>query len=330
LIRSPPDRGRSSGFAASYNKARQHTVGHLAQRLTASPPASAANRRSSLLSFVPQRGQLHIRLVLEMKSERRPMMKPMLNKVPAVTLVFWLIKTLATTVGETAADFLNTSLKLGLLATSGLMALLLVVALSVQIWTKRYVPSVYWLVVVLISVVGTLLADNLVDNLGVSLTTSSIIFALAVAIVLGSWYAIERSLSVHTITTTRRELFYWSTILFTFSLGTSAGDLIAEHLGLGYAWSVVLFLALIGAVYAAWRYLKIDAVLAFWAAYILTRPLGASTGDLLSQSKQAGGLGLGPTWTSAAFLGAILLMVVFESWREVQIGATSTGSAQET
>ena len=227
------------------------------------------------------------------------MTKSMLNKVPAVTLIFWLIKTLATTVGETAADYLNMTLKFGLVATSGLMALLLVIALVVQLWTRRYIPAVYWLVVVLVSVVGTLLSDNLVDNLGVSLELSSTLFAVALAAIFGVWYAVEHTLSVHTIKSTRRELFYWAAILFTFSLGTSAGDLIGEKLGLGYAWSVVLFLALIAAVYAVWRIFKINAVLAFWAAYILTRPLGASTGDLLSQSRHDGGLGSGRSQTGS-------------------------------
>ena len=243
-------------------------------------------------------------------------MKNMLNKVPAVTLVFWLIKTLATTVGETAADYLNMTLRFGLLATSGLMVVLLLIALTVQLFTRRYIPVAYWLVVVLISVVGTLISDNLVDNLGVSLEVSSALFGLALAMVFGIWYAAEHTLSVHTIKTTRRELFYWAAILFTFALGTSAGDLIGEKLGLGYAWSVVLFLALIAAVYAVWRTFKINAVLAFWAAYILTRPLGASTGDLLSQSRHDGGLGLGSTWTSVVFLIAIVVMVAFESRRK--------------
>ncbi len=257
----------------------------------------------------------------EANSDPDRLMRSMLNKVPAVTIVFWLIKTLATTVGETAADYLNMSLKLGLLATSGLMAGLLIIALAVQLWTRRYIPAVYWLVVVLISVVGTLISDNLVDSLGVSLALSSTLFAAALAVVFGVWYAIEGTLSVHTITTTGRELFYWAAILFTFSLGTSAGDLIGEKLGLGYAWSVVLFLTLIGAVYAAWRFMKIDAVLAFWAAYVLTRPLGASTGDLLSQSPHVGGLGLGSTWTSVVFLAAIVVMVMFEAQRQGRVEA---------
>ena len=255
-------------------------------------------------------------------------MKAMLNKVPEVTLLFWLVKTLATTVGETAADYLNMTLKLGLSATSGIMAVLLLAALGVQLLARRYRPPVYWVVVVLISVVGTLISDNLVDNLGVTLQVSSALFAVALAVVFTAWYLSEKTLSVHTIVTTKRELFYWAAILFTFSLGTSAGDLIAEQLGLGYAWSVVLFLGLIALVYVSWRLLKYNAVLAFWAAYILTRPLGASTGDLLSQPASAGGLGLGATWTSVLFLVAILVMVIYETIRLRRTAAAGTASAE--
>ncbi len=240
----------------------------------------------------------------------------MLNKVPAVTLIFWLIKTMATTVGETAADFLSTTLHLGLIVTSYVMGALLLLALAVQLMTRRYWPMAYWVVVVLVSVVGTLISDNLVDNLGVSLIVTSVIFGAGLAAVFVTWYASERTLSVHTIVTTRREIFYWAAILLTFSLGTSAGDLIAEKLGLGYAYSVVLFLALIAAVAGAYYVFKINAVLAFWIAYILTRPLGASTGDLLSQPAKLGGLGLGTTWTSLLFLLAIVSLAGYLALRQ--------------
>ena len=249
----------------------------------------------------------------------------MLNKVPEVTLVFWLIKSMATTVGETAADYINQTLKLGLVLTSLVMATLLLIALAAQILTRRYRPVIYWLVVVLISVVGTLLSDNLVDNLKVSLVVSSALFAGALAAVFVAWHMSEKTLSVHTIFTTRREIFYWAAILFTFSLGTSAGDLISEQLGLGYAWSVALFLVLIALVFAAWRFLKINAVLAFWVAYILTRPLGASTGDLLSQPMKVGGLNLGTTWTSVIFLAAIAGMVVYETLKQRPAGQVGGG-----
>jgi uncharacterized membrane-anchored protein len=234
----------------------------------------------------------------------------MLNKVPALTVGFWIAKTFATTVGETAADDINARFNLGLTVTSLIMGALLVVALAVQLTRRRYIPAIYWLAVVLISVVGTLISDNLVDNLGVPLAVSTGIFSVALAIVFVWWFVSERTLSVHTIVTSRREFFYWGAILFTFSLGTSAGDLVGEQFGLGYATSLALFAGLIALVAAAYYVFKLNAVLAFWAAYILTRPLGASAGDLLSQPRSAGGLGLGTTWTSLSFLIVITAITV--------------------
>lgn len=236
-------------------------------------------------------------------------MNKMINKVPAVTLTFWVIKILATTVGETAADFLSTTLNMGLVNTSYVMSGILLLVLIFQFRAKKYVPGIYWLAVVLLSVVGTLISDNLVDNLGVALSTTSIIFGAALIMVFVWWYISEKTLSVHTIDTTRREFFYWAAILFTFSLGTSAGDLISESSGLGYAYATLLFAAFIGLVYLAYKYLKLNAILAFWLAYIFTRPLGASLGDLLSQPKNLGGIGLGTTITSIIFLITILSLV---------------------
>ena len=237
----------------------------------------------------------------------------MLNKVPAVTLIFWIIKIMATTVGETAADFLAFNLKLGLTNTSLLMAGLLVIALLLQLRTQRYVPALYWTVVVFVSIVGTLISDNLVDNLGVSLVTTTIIFAVALVLVFAPWYASEKTLSVHSIETTRRELFYWAAILCTFALGTSAGDLVGESLGLGYVRSALLFGGLIAATFLAYRYLQLNAVLAFWAAYILTRPLGASLGDWLTQAPKDGGLGISTTIISGIFLVTIVGLVFYLS-----------------
>ena len=242
-------------------------------------------------------------------------MNQLLNKVPAVTLIFWIIKIMATTVGETAADFLSVKLKLGLTTTSFIMAGLLVVALGFQLRARRYVPALYWTVVVFISVVGTLISDNLVDNLGVSLLTTTIIFGTSLVVVFALWYAREKTLSVHSIETTRREIFYWSAILCTFALGTSAGDLIGESLGLGYPLSALLFGGLIAATFLAYHYLHLNAVLAFWAAYILTRPLGASLGDLLTQPAKAGGLGVSTMVISGIFLASIVALVVYLSWQ---------------
>jgi uncharacterized membrane-anchored protein len=237
----------------------------------------------------------------------------MLNKVPEVTVYFWIIKVLCTTVGETAADFMNDTLGFGLTNTSLFMGALLIGALIVQFRARRYVPSVYWIAVVLISIVGTLITDNLSDNLGVSLFVTTTVFAIALAVTFAIWYASERTLSIHSIYTTRREGFYWLAILFTFALGTAAGDLIAEKLSLGYFNSLLLFagaIALVTATHFGFRD-KRNAVAAFWMACILTRPLGASIGDLLSQARADGGLGIGTTGTSAIFLSAILALVVY-------------------
>ena len=238
-------------------------------------------------------------------------MNKMLNKVPAVTLIFWIIKILATTVGETVADFLATNLNLGLTGTSYIMGGILLLVLVFQFRAKKYIPAIYWLAVVLLSIVGTLISDNLVDNLGVALSTTSIIFGAALIVVFVLWYLTERTLSVHTIDTTRREFFYWAAILFTFSLGTSAGDLISESSGLGYAYATLLFAAVIGLIFLFYKYAKMNAILAFWLAYILTRPLGASMGDLLSQPVTIGGIGLGTTITSIVFLVTILSLVIY-------------------
>ena len=237
--------------------------------------------------------------------------REMLNKVPEVTLWFWVIKVMATTVGETAADYLATNLNLGLTNTTYIMSALLITVLVFQFRARLYRPSIYWLAVVLLSVVGTLITDNLVDNFKITLVTTTIVFSIALAASFTAWYAIEKSLSIHTIVTTKREAFYWTTILFTFALGTASGDLVAEHLSLGYWKSALMFGAIIGAITFAWKYLRFNAIAAFWMAYILTRPLGASIGDYLSQAKADGGLALGTTVTSMIFLGSILAVVVY-------------------
>ncbi|MDH4052174.1 MAG: hypothetical protein OEU93_11385, partial [Rubrivivax sp.] len=207
----------------------------------------------------------------------------MLNKVPEVTLAFWVIKIMATTVGETAADFLNADLGFGLTATSVVVGVLLAAALFVQMRARRYLPSIYWVAVVLISVAGTLITDNITDSFGVPLQLTTIVFAVALAATFAAWYAFERTLSIHTIFTRRREACYWLAILFTFALGTAAGDLLAETMQLGYLASAGIFGGAIALVTAAYYGMRLNAILAFWAAYVLTRPFGASLGDLLSQ-----------------------------------------------
>lgn len=237
--------------------------------------------------------------------------EPTLNRVPEVTLDFWLIKVMAVTMGETAADYLAVNLGLGLTVTSLIMTGILIVALVLQFAQKRYVPWAYWLAVVLISIVGTLVTDNLVDNFGVRLETTTIVFSVVLALTFAAWYASEKTLSIHTIFTTRREIFYWLAILFTFSLGTAAGDLVAERFDMGYLTTGLIFGGIIAAIALAWFFLGLNGILAFWLAYILTRPFGASFGDLLSQPVEYGGMGFGTTVTSLTFLGCIVVIVLY-------------------
>ena len=234
----------------------------------------------------------------------------MLNKVPEVTVYFWVIKILCTTVGESFADCINETLGFGLTNTTLLFSAGLVIALIGQFRLNRYVPSMYWLAVVLISVVGTLLTDNLTDNRGVPLWISSTVFAVLLAAVFGIWYARERTLSIHTIVTTPREAFYWLTVLVTFALGTALGDWTLELTGWPASAAILLPLGLILAVLVAWR-LGAGPVLCFWLAYILTRPLGANIGDYLASPRSDGGLGLGTFGTSVLFLGTIAAVVAY-------------------
>ncbi|TZF89630.1 hypothetical protein [Cognatilysobacter lacus] len=247
----------------------------------------------------------------------------MLNKVPAVTLFFWIIKVMATTVGETGADFLIFNLRLGLTYTSLLAGAVLIAALVLQLRTRRYVPWIYWVTVVLISVVGTLITDNLTDNFGVRLEVSTAVFAIALAAVFALWYSKEHTLSIHSIDTRRRELFYWAAILVTFALGTAAGDLVGERWSLGYLVSGLIFAGLIAVVAIAYYVFKLNAVWAFWLAYILTRPLGASFGDLLSQSHKDGGLALGTTGTSLVFVAVIVVLVTYLSITKRDVAVAS-------
>ena len=237
------------------------------------------------------------------------------NRVPEVTLGFWLIKLLAVTMGETAADFLAVNLGLGLARTTALMGLVLVAALALQMSRRRYVPAYYWLAVVMISVVGTLITDNLVDTLGVPLTLTTAAMALALGLTFGLWYRREGTLSIHSIVSVPREAFYWLAILLTFALGTGAGDLVAEHYALGYLETGILFGMIIASLALGYFALGLDPVPGFWLAYILTRPFGASVGDLLSQPTEYGGLGLGTIFTSVGFLAAIVVLVAAMSVR---------------
>ncbi|MEV5508431.1 COG4705 family protein [Streptomyces orinoci] len=240
----------------------------------------------------------------------------MLNKVPEVTIWFWVIKVLCTTVGESFADWINTRLGVGLVNTAWIFTAVLVVVLAVQLRLKRYVPFAYWLTVVVVSVTGTLYTDILTDQLNVPLWISSAVFSVLLAVVFGVWWLRERTLSIHSVTTLSRESFYWLTVLVTFALGTATGDWTLELTGWSPGVSVLLPLGLIAAITALWRFAA-NPVLSFWLAYILTRPLGANIGDWLASPKVAQspgdptGLALGTLTTSLIFLALILATVVY-------------------
>jgi uncharacterized membrane-anchored protein len=241
-----------------------------------------------------------------------PLTRRMLSKVPEVTLWFWIIKILCTTVGESFADWVATTVGLGLNTTAVIFTGVLVAVLAWQMSLARYVPFVYWLTVVVLSITGTLYTDILTDALGVPLALSSAVFAAILAVVFGIWYARERTLSIHSIVTTPREGFYWLAVLVTFALGTAVGDWTLELTGWSPGAAVLLPAGLIAAIVVGWR-LGANPVLAFWLAYILTRPLGANLGDWLARSRAEGGLGLGTAGTSVVFLLAILATVIYLS-----------------
>ena len=252
----------------------------------------------------------------------------MLSKVPEITIWFWIIKILCTTVGESVADWINAALGIGLVATAIIFTVVSIVVLAVQMTRRGYRPAAYWLTVVVMSVTGTLYTDILTDEIGVPLWISTALFAVILTVVFSIWFAKERTLSIHSIVTVPREAFYWLTVLVTFALGTALGDWTLDLTGWGPGPSVLLPLALIGIVAALWR-LGANPVLAFWIAYILTRPLGANIGDWLGSSQSDGGLGLGTLATSLIFLSAILATVIYLSVTRVDvIESTHTGSSE--
>jgi uncharacterized membrane-anchored protein len=233
----------------------------------------------------------------------------LLSKVPEVTALFWVIKVLTTGMGETTSDFLVKHYDPVLAVI--VVGLVFAASMLLQLATRRYLTWIYWLAIVMVSVFGTMAADVLHIGLGVPYAVSTVVFAVTLAAIFAIWYALERTLSIHSIVTRRRELFYWATVLATFALGTAAGDLTATTLRLGYFASGVLFAVVIAIPWAAHRWGRMNAILAFWFAYITTRPLGASFADWLGVPPARHGLNLGTGPVSLALAGAIALLV----WR---------------
>ncbi len=247
----------------------------------------------------------------------------LLNRVPEITIYFWIIKILGTTIGETWADYLSFNLHFGLVNTSYIMSALLAIVLVIQFRFKKYVPVVYWLAVILISIVWTLITDQMVEGLGISLVITTIAFTIGLALVFIFWYLKEKTLSIHSIFTAKREAFYWLAILFTFALGTASWDLLSESVGIGYVQAGLVFAGTIALISGAFYYFKkkqfkfqINPIFAFWSAYILTRPLGASIWDYLTQDPKYGGLGISTMWITPIFLIWIVGLVAYLSIRQ--------------
>lgn len=233
----------------------------------------------------------------------------MLSKVPEITIFFWSIKLLSTAGGEVVADFFAHTNALGLTGSLLISSVLLAICLVVQLAVRKYVPIVYWSVIVAVGVAGTLLADAVVDVLGLDVEQSTVMFTVLLLAIFGTWYATERTLSIHTITTRRREAYYWIAVMATFALGTAAGDLTVFTLEWGFMPSLALYAAVFAAAGIAHLGLRANAIACFWIAYVLTRPLGATFADYVSLGKDIGGLGLGRLYPSAAFLAVIAALV---------------------
>jgi uncharacterized membrane-anchored protein len=231
------------------------------------------------------------------------------SKVPEVTAFFWIVKALTTAMGESTSDFLVHSLVPEIAVVLGGIAF--AIALYLQLSKDRYVPWAYWLAVAMVGVFGTMAADVLHVGLGVPYVASTIFCAIVLVVVFRAWYLSEGTLSIHSITTRRRELFYWAAVLATFALGTAAGDLTAVTFGLGYFGSIFLFAAIIAIPAIGYFRFGMNSILAFWFAYVLTRPIGASVADWLAVSSARGGIALGTGPVSVVLAATIAGFVAY-------------------
>ncbi|MEO7122063.1 MAG: hypothetical protein ABI400_02885 [Lacisediminihabitans sp.] len=243
----------------------------------------------------------------------------LLSKVPEVSVLFWVIKVLTTGMGETTSDYLVKAFDP--VAVVVIAALVFIVCFFVQFRAQRYVPWRYWLLVSMVSVFGTMIADVAHIVVGIPYAVSSLVFAITLAVVFFVWWRTEHTLSIHSITTSRRELFYWATVIVTFALGTAAGDFLARTVGLGFLVAGILCAVLIAIPPLGYRISQAGAVFFFWAAYVLTRPLGASFADWSAIGHSAGGLGLGTGPVSIVLLVAIVALVGVLSFTHASVKA---------
>jgi len=239
------------------------------------------------------------------------MTQSVINRVAGLTVFFWIIKILSTTVGETAADFVSVDMGLGLINTTLILGLVTIASVIWQFKMKKYFAPAYWFLIIMMSIEGTLITDMFVDNMGISLITLDVVFTILMFAVFYLWHKEEGTLSIHSINTARRETFYWIIVLTTFALGTGLGDTVSEYMSFGYANSLMLFgsiFLLAGGLF----YAKIlSATTAFWIAFIVTRPIGASLGDLMIQAPQDGGFGISTGSVNILFFAVILFLTAY-------------------
>lgn len=235
-----------------------------------------------------------------------------MNKIPALTLAFWILKISATTLGETGGDLLSMTLNIGYTTASVALLGVFLIALILQLSTHKYVPIIYWFVILATSTAGTTMSDFMDRTLGLGYATGTFILSSLLALILIIWKWVEKSLSVSNVSSRRGELFYWCAILVSNTLGTALGDYLADDSGLGFAGGALLIGGLIAVIALLYFYTKLSRVLLFWLAFVLTRPFGATFGDWLTKPFSKGGLELGTVGSSAVLFGILIILVIFD------------------
>lgn len=237
---------------------------------------------------------------------------PAMNKIPEVTLLFWIMKICATTLGETAGDLLSMTMNVGYGISSLILISIFIVTLIAQLSVKRYIPPLYWAVILSTSTAGTTMSDYMDRTMGLGYAKGSLILVTILILILVIWRITEKSLSVTNIRSFRGEMFYWMAILFSNTLGTALGDFLADDSGLGFAGGAILISSLLVLVVLANFFTKISPVVLFWIAFVLTRPFGATFGDLLTKGSEKGGLGFGTQGSSLILFGLLVILVIYE------------------
>lgn len=236
-----------------------------------------------------------------------------MKKIPELTALFWVMKICATTLGETAGDLLSMTMNVGYAASSVILFSGFLITLAAQLMTRTYIPVIYWLVILSTSTAGTTMSDFMDRTLGLGYATGSLILIILLTLTLLVWRLSEKSLSVTNITTPRGEIFYWTAILFSNTLGTALGDFLADDSGLGFAGGAILVGSILLAVVLAHYFTKLSSILLFWIAFVLTRPFGATFGDLLTKTHEKGGLDFGTKGSSMILFTILVILIVYTS-----------------